>query len=236
MGTSRKVVMAAKKEPSERLAQKLRVLRAREGLSLEEAAQGAGITRQTLGPLERGKRHAYRTTLEKLARGYGVPVEELLEPQRADEEAALTFGESLRRRYGLEPDHLADLPRLSETAESLGIGEEYKEVYMDLLRAEQEPEDKHGERMIGPTYAVEFVCHLGDRVVELLDLIERLPPAFAGEASERQDLDSRALKIRERVRKLLELEIEEVRALASRVAEERDRLEERRLVLVGAAS
>jgi transcriptional regulator with XRE-family HTH domain len=63
----------------ESLAEKLRILRAREGLSLTEAARRAGVTRDTLSDLERGKRHAYTPTLTKIAQGYGVPVEDLLE-------------------------------------------------------------------------------------------------------------------------------------------------------------
>jgi transcriptional regulator with XRE-family HTH domain len=61
------------------LAEKLRVLRARVGLSLTEAATRAGVTRDTLSDLEHGKRHPYMPTLSKIAKGYGVPVEELLE-------------------------------------------------------------------------------------------------------------------------------------------------------------
>src|SRR5829696_2030174 len=61
------------------LAERLRVLRARQGLSLTEASKRAGITRDTLSDLERAKRHAYMPTLAKIAKGYGVPVEELLE-------------------------------------------------------------------------------------------------------------------------------------------------------------
>jgi transcriptional regulator with XRE-family HTH domain len=61
------------------LAEKLRVLRAQRGLSLTEAAEKAGVQRQTLAFLERGERHPHMPTLAKIARGYGVPVEELLE-------------------------------------------------------------------------------------------------------------------------------------------------------------
>jgi transcriptional regulator with XRE-family HTH domain len=61
------------------LAEKLRVLRAREGLSLTEAAARAGVTRDTLSDLEHGKRQPYMPTLSKIAAGYGVPVEGLLE-------------------------------------------------------------------------------------------------------------------------------------------------------------
>jgi transcriptional regulator with XRE-family HTH domain len=61
------------------LAEKLRVLRAREGLSLTEAAARAGVTRDTLSDLEHGKRQPYMPTLSKIAAGYSVPVEDLLE-------------------------------------------------------------------------------------------------------------------------------------------------------------
>jgi transcriptional regulator with XRE-family HTH domain len=61
------------------LAMRLRVLRAERGLSLTEAAERAGIQRQTLALLERGERHPHDPTLAKIAKGYGVPVEELLE-------------------------------------------------------------------------------------------------------------------------------------------------------------
>jgi transcriptional regulator with XRE-family HTH domain len=61
------------------LAMRLRVLRAERGLSLTEAAERAGIQRQTLALLERGERHPHDPTLAKIAQGYGVPVEDLLE-------------------------------------------------------------------------------------------------------------------------------------------------------------
>jgi transcriptional regulator with XRE-family HTH domain len=57
----------------------LRVLRAREGLHLTEAAKKIGIGRDTLSDLERGARRPAYPTLRKIAAGYGVPVEELLE-------------------------------------------------------------------------------------------------------------------------------------------------------------
>jgi len=63
----------------ENLPRQLRVLRAQRGMSLTEAAERIGITRDTLSELERGKRHPYTPTLTKIARGYGVPVEELME-------------------------------------------------------------------------------------------------------------------------------------------------------------
>jgi transcriptional regulator with XRE-family HTH domain len=61
------------------LPRKLRLLRAEQGLTLVEAAEQAGIGRDTLSDLERGRRHPVTPTLAKIAKGYGVPVEELLE-------------------------------------------------------------------------------------------------------------------------------------------------------------
>jgi transcriptional regulator with XRE-family HTH domain len=61
------------------LPARLQVLRARQGLTLIEAAEKIGIGRDTLSDLERGNRHPVMPTLAKIAQGYGVPVEELLE-------------------------------------------------------------------------------------------------------------------------------------------------------------
>ena len=61
------------------LAERLRVLRAQRGMTLVEAAEQAGVGRDTLSDLERGRRHPVMPTLAKIAQGYGVPVEDLLE-------------------------------------------------------------------------------------------------------------------------------------------------------------
>jgi transcriptional regulator with XRE-family HTH domain len=61
------------------LAERLRVLRAQRGMTLVEAAEQAGVGRDTLSDLERGRRHPVIPTLAKIAQGYGVPVEDLLE-------------------------------------------------------------------------------------------------------------------------------------------------------------
>jgi transcriptional regulator with XRE-family HTH domain len=61
------------------LAQQLRVLRARRGLTLTEASKSMGITRHTLAALERGDQDPHYPTLLKIAEFYEVPVEELLE-------------------------------------------------------------------------------------------------------------------------------------------------------------
>ena len=61
------------------LAERLRVLRAQRGLTLIEAAEKAGVGRDTLSDIERGRRYPVMPTLAKIAKGYGVPVEDLLE-------------------------------------------------------------------------------------------------------------------------------------------------------------
>jgi transcriptional regulator with XRE-family HTH domain len=60
------------------LAERLRVLRAQRGMTLVEAAEQAGVGRDTLSDLERGRRHPVMPTLAKIAKGYGVSVEDLL--------------------------------------------------------------------------------------------------------------------------------------------------------------
>ncbi len=61
------------------LAEKLRVLRARRGLSLLAASKQLGIDRHTLRRVELGVQEPQYPTLAKIAEGYGVPVEKLLE-------------------------------------------------------------------------------------------------------------------------------------------------------------
>ena len=63
----------------ESLGRKLRIMRAKRGLSLREAARRAGMVKETISDIERGKTHPYDVTLAKLAQAYEVSVEELLE-------------------------------------------------------------------------------------------------------------------------------------------------------------
>src|SRR5215207_10309522 len=67
------------------LAETLRVLRARQDLTITEACSRIGITRETLRDLEHGTRNPYYPTLEKIARAYGVTVEELMLPAHEEE-------------------------------------------------------------------------------------------------------------------------------------------------------
>src|SRR5215216_1291916 len=97
------------------LAKRLRVLRAERGLSLTEAAERAGIQRQTLALLERGERHPHDPTLAKIAKGYGVPVDELLEepvPLAEVSETGQTEAEE-RDTPGVAPDVLSHLAKFT---------------------------------------------------------------------------------------------------------------------------
>jgi transcriptional regulator with XRE-family HTH domain len=87
------------------LAERLRILRAREGLTLTEASERIGITRHTLSSLERGGQEPHYPTLAKIAKGYGVPVEELLEEP-------LPLAEAPQETRRLEEERLeADSPK-----------------------------------------------------------------------------------------------------------------------------
>jgi transcriptional regulator with XRE-family HTH domain len=77
----------------ESLARKLRVLRAERGITLQEAEELTGVTRETLGALEHGHRGAYTNTLQKIAEGYGITVGELLEEPAVPLAKALDTGQ-----------------------------------------------------------------------------------------------------------------------------------------------
>src|SRR5215213_2793415 len=84
------------------LPAKLQVLRARQGLTLIDAAEKLGIGRDTLSDLERGIRHPVMPTLTKIAQGYGVAVEDLLEEPVPLAEAPREAGPKERRRPTLD--------------------------------------------------------------------------------------------------------------------------------------
>ncbi len=85
------------------LAERLRIIRAQQGLTLVQAAEKIGVDRHTLRDLELGRRSPYFPTMEKIAKGYGVPVEELLEAPVPLDEAPTTgasLSEFLEERCG----------------------------------------------------------------------------------------------------------------------------------------
>ncbi len=61
------------------LAERLRVIRAQQGLTVMQAAEKIGIDRHTLRDLELGRRRPNFETMEKVAKGYGISVGDLVE-------------------------------------------------------------------------------------------------------------------------------------------------------------
>ncbi len=96
------------------LAERLRVLRARRGFTLTEAAERAGVQRQTLALLERGERHPHTPTLHKLAKGYGIPVEDLLEEP-------VPLAEAPETGRAVTPELAALVDRMAEAGDEEGL-------------------------------------------------------------------------------------------------------------------
>jgi len=157
------------------LPEKLRMLRTRQGLTLEEAAERTRVTRETLGLLERGKRRPHAPTLHKIAKGYGVPVEELL---------GTDIVESPLEEHAVSPKGEAVIsPELSEAAD------EKRHPVLDTLspllsymekRAkayEEELEDQNSPHFRNADAAVEWVLDLNQeaRALSWL-LIEEAKP------------------------------------------------------------
>jgi transcriptional regulator with XRE-family HTH domain len=145
----------------ESLALKLRVLRAEKALTIEQAAELAGVQPETISDAERGRRHPYVPTLRKLAKAYGVPVETLLSQEKLEpvataghpkvevpEESAYNpLFERLLKAHGAVTSLLADdtlLARLEDMDrdEALEVGrvaaEEFQRVTPSLLRHYEE--------------------------------------------------------------------------------------------------
>ena len=117
------------------LAERLRILRAREGLTLTEASERIGITRHTLSSLERGGQEPHYPTLAKIAKGYGVPVEELLEEPVSLAEASQETGRLEEER--LEEERLE--------AESPEDPQQWERVLASVRERQSEVEAKVGE-------------------------------------------------------------------------------------------
>jgi transcriptional regulator with XRE-family HTH domain len=67
----------------ERIAERVRALRAESGLSLEALAARSGVSRSMISLVERGETSATAVVLDKLATGLGVPLASLFEAQAA---------------------------------------------------------------------------------------------------------------------------------------------------------
>jgi transcriptional regulator with XRE-family HTH domain len=136
------------------LAERLRVLRARKGLSLLAASEELGIDRHTLRDLELGRGRTPRyPTLAKIAEGYDVPVEDLLE-----KEPLLLSLEQLHTEAECETDWLVK----SE--------EEWREAWEEISSRPREE---------APREAVMAVFDLGDEYSAVRKLIAEQDPDLA---------------------------------------------------------
>src|SRR5262252_11029837 len=80
---------------NQRIAERVRELRARQGLSLEALASKSGVSRSMISVIERGESSPTAVVLEKLATGLGVTMPALFEAPAA---AARTPSGPLARR------------------------------------------------------------------------------------------------------------------------------------------
>ncbi len=62
------------------LAARLRRVRLERGLTLRQAAEQTGVTKETLSDLERARRQPHPPTLRRIAQGYSVEIRDLLGP------------------------------------------------------------------------------------------------------------------------------------------------------------
>jgi transcriptional regulator with XRE-family HTH domain len=121
------------------LAQRLRILRARKGLTLTQAGEQMGITRHTLAALERGGQEPHFDTLHKIARVYGVPVEELLEePVPFDEASDAGLPEDLDELMQRARELKAEWTRLMDHERITSRPGEYERVRPRLNEIERD--------------------------------------------------------------------------------------------------
>jgi transcriptional regulator with XRE-family HTH domain len=110
------------------LPMKLRVLRARAGLTLVDAAEKIGVGRDTLSDLEKGRRHPIMPTIRAIADAYGVPVEELLEGEPSEELTAQEWAKRQNARlHGMTSEEWDDYVRAHDTKD--GLTETWKEIH-----------------------------------------------------------------------------------------------------------
>jgi len=68
---------------NDRIASRVRQIRAERGLSLEALAEGSGVSRSMISLIERGESSPTAVVLEKLATGLGVPLASLFDAPAA---------------------------------------------------------------------------------------------------------------------------------------------------------
>ena len=165
----------------ESLARKLRILRAARGITLAEAEELTGVTRETLGALEHGQRGAYTSTLEKIARGYGVTVSALLsEVEEPEAELALAGSspgkvEAPREAGRLEEERRAqeDFQRHLGRFEGLWGWKKYLSRRLEWCEKvlQKSPEESFNNPFLSLDTAIQWAIYVGIESTQLQDAL-----------------------------------------------------------------
>jgi transcriptional regulator with XRE-family HTH domain len=185
----------------EALARKLRILRAARGITLAEAEELTGVTRETLGALEHGQRGAYTSTLEKIARGYGVTVSALLsEVEEPEAELALAGSspgkvEAPREAGRLEEERRAqeDFQRdLLGRFEGLWGWKKYLSRRLEWCEKvlQKSPEESFNNPFLSLDTAIQWAIYVGVESAQLRDAVRTEVRSYTEEVRSSTDADS----------------------------------------------
>jgi transcriptional regulator with XRE-family HTH domain len=168
------------------LPMKLRLLRARKGITLAEAAELSGVRYETISELERGARHPQDRTLAKLAKGYGVDVEGLLEEEpvplaEASDEAKQARGRAQRffEDYAATPESLRDPQKKARANKAHELVEDLEKLLKNLRK----------EYGISPPEPYAVITERLDRPTEIRFLRPPSPEERARVMAEHPDAD-----------------------------------------------
>ena len=89
-------------ELNDRIGQRLRELRAAQGLSLEALAERSGVSRSNISLIERGESSPTAVVLDKLTAALGVPLASLFQEPQASSESASAPSPLARHRDQVE--------------------------------------------------------------------------------------------------------------------------------------
>lgn len=178
----------------ESLARKLRILRAARGITLAEAEELTGVTRETLGALEHGQRGAYTSTLEKIARGYGVTVSALLsEVEEPEAELALAGSspgkvEAPREAGRLEEERRAqeDFQRHLGHFEGLWGWKKYLSRRLEWCEKvlQKSPEESFNNPFLSLDTAIQWAIYVGIESTQLQDALRTAVRSYTDADSE----------------------------------------------------
>ena len=128
------------------------MIRAEQKLSLRQAAKLAGLAKETLGDLERGKRHPTDVTLSKLADVYGISLQELFDLEEAElveEEEGVDVGPKAQAPTSQAPPESALTPSSARVPEAATFVEarEYLEPYFQRVASRLESGEASREEL-----------------------------------------------------------------------------------------